>query len=80
MVAAEPALAIFFGKDSYEKNQKMHESFWSAHLNRVSSAGVLLGAKLRGEWVGFRCFYPPGRGREPYNVSYVGSSLLKHVE
>lgn len=73
--AATPALTIFFGPDQYEQNVEMHEAFWASHINRVAHSGILLGAKEGDEWRGFRCFFEPGKGRQPYVTDFVGVLL-----
>lgn len=74
-VAAKPALAIFFGLSSYEDNIEMHEVFWASHLNRVAMSGILLGARENDDWVGFRCFFEPGKGWRPYSTEFVSMDL-----
>ncbi|CAI6333322.1 unnamed protein product [Periconia digitata] len=70
MAPATPALTIFFGAAPYEDNVKMHEKFWSSHLNRVAMSGILIGAKEDGIWRGFRAFFEPGKSRMPYITDF----------
>ena len=77
--AAIPALTIFFNRVPYDDDPELHETFWSSHLNRVASAGILLGAKAEGEWTGFRCFFKPGQGRYAYSPDYVSAWTAPHV-
>lgn len=53
----------------------MHEAFWASHLNRGAASGIMLGAEVDGDWRGFRCFFEPGKGRDPYTTELVSIFL-----